>query len=219
VKLAGQFNPPTYVDTRIDVFAYLVIAEDGVLLIDTGVGVGNETIDRRFEPVRRSLTDALAEHGVAPGEVRYVVNSHLHFDHCGNNGAFPAAEVLVQADELAVARALGDRYTVPCWFDHDAARIRAVQGDEEIGPGISLIASPGHTPGHQSVLVDLGDRRVLVAAQAAFTADEYRRGGDPKEQAHEGFEAAYVQSIARLKALAADETRFSHDAGVAVARA
>jgi len=55
---------------------------------------------------------------------------------------------------------------------------------------------------------------ILIAAQAAYTADEYQRGGDPEEQAHAGFADHYVRSISRLKSIAAKEVHFSHDDNV-----
>jgi N-acyl homoserine lactone hydrolase len=140
--------------------------------------------------------------------VNLLVNSHLHFDHCGNNRLFPGAEIFVQADELSVARTT--RYTVAEWFDYEGARLNAVSGDMEIGEGITLLSSPGHTPGHQSVLIETASGNILVAAQAAFTADEYQRGGDVA-QAHEGLAAEYLRSISELKAVAADRVYFSHD--------
>ncbi len=210
VNLQGQFNPPTYLDTRIDVYAYLVITgSSDVLLIDTGVGEGNEYIERVFEPHRTPIAEELARFGLETTDVNLLVNSHLHFDHCGNNQLFPSAEIFVQSNELAIART--PRYTVAEWFDYDGARINAVSGDREISAGIRLLSSPGHTPGHQSVLVETVNGNVLVAAQAAYTADEYRRGGDPAEQAHKGLEEQYLRSISRLKSVAAREIYFSHD--------
>lgn len=209
VNLEGCFNPPAYADTRIDVFAYLVITDSEVLLIDTGVGTGNGYVERKFEPSRISITDELARFGVAPGDVTMVVNSHLHFDHCGNNHEFSGARVFIQASELEVART--NAYTVRDWFDFPGARICPVDGDLEITDGVTLLSAPGHTPGHQAVLVATGRGLELIAAQAAFTADEFRRGGDPGVQAHEGFEVPYEQSIARLKSLGAHATYFSHD--------
>ena len=97
-----------------------------------------------------------------------VVNSHLHFDHCGNNELFPHAEIFVQERELVVARTTV--HTVRKWFDYEGARIIPVSGDMEICPGIKLLSSPGHTPGHQSVLIETTNGRVLVAAQAAYTS-------------------------------------------------
>jgi glyoxylase-like metal-dependent hydrolase (beta-lactamase superfamily II) len=173
------------------------------------VGEGNAYIERTFEPRRTPLAAELARFGLQTEDVSLLVNSHLHFDHCGNNRLFPHAETFVQANELSVART--SRYTVTEWFDYEGARITPVSEDTEISPGVTLIQSPGHTPGHQSVLVETAGGRTLVAAQAAYTADEYRRGGDPSEQAHEGLNEQYVQSISRLKSLAAQRVYFSHD--------
>jgi N-acyl homoserine lactone hydrolase len=89
-----------------------------------------------------------------------------------------------------------------------------VSGDLEILEGVTLIATPGHTPGHQSVLVENNGERVLIAAQTAFSADEFLRGGDPDTQAHEGYAETYQQSIVQLKALEASTLYFSHDDSV-----
>lgn len=214
-KLAGQFNPPTFEDTRADLFGFLVVSGTGrAILIDSGIGDGVPVIDERFEPERFSLIEALGELDLEPADVELLVNSHLHFDHCGNNQLFGQAEIFVQAEELAIARKLKTRYTVPGWFDYEGARLIPVSGDREICPGVTLIATPGHTPGHQSVLVETKSARYLLAAQAAFTAEEFERGGDPDVQAHEGFAAEYLASIARLKTLDAEFICFSHDPAV-----
>ncbi len=209
VNLSGAFNPPTYADTRIPVYGFLILAGDEVVLLDTGIGEGSDYIEARFEPDRRSLADALAEHGLAPGDVTMLINSHLHFDHCGNNRLFPRVPVYVQADELAAAEV--PNYTISDWFDYAGADLRPVSGDLMLIPGVHLIATPGHTPGHQSVLVETEPGAILIAAQAAFTADEFRRGGDPGVQAHEHLEAEYVDSIARLKGISSRRIFFSHD--------
>jgi glyoxylase-like metal-dependent hydrolase (beta-lactamase superfamily II) len=212
VKLAGRYNPPTFADTRIDVYGYLVITDaSDVVLIDTGVGEGNAYVEATFAPNRMSIDDELARFGVAVADVGFVVNSHLHFDHCGNNARFAGARTFIQKAELEVARDRSTRHTVNDWFDYPGARITAVEGDSEVVPGVRLLATPGHTPGHQSVLVTDSSGRTLVAAQAAFTADEFRRGGDPREQAHAGLTDRYRESIVRLKALGVSSLRFSHD--------
>ena len=161
------------------------------------------------------MVDELARFGIESADVDIVVNSHLHFDHCGNNRLFSNAEFFVQEAELETARRGG--YTVRPWFDFDGARITPVQGDVVIIPGVSAVSTPGHTPGHQSLVVEMEGARVVIAAQAAFTADEYRRDGDPDVQAHDGLQRQYVESIARLKLLAADRVYFSHDATVVTA--
>ena len=209
VKLPGKYNPPTYRDTRVDVYAYLVLTDTDVVLIDTGVGEGHEAINRTFEPSITPLSEALGTYGVSATDVNLVVNSHLHFDHCGNNRQFRNARIFVHERELRVARTRS--YTIREWFDYDGARLVPVSTDTKICPGVTLVPSPGHTPGHQSVLVETARGNVLVAAQAAFTADEYQRGGDPEDQAHDGLDEPYRESIAHLKSLAASDVYFSHD--------
>ena len=201
-----------YLEIRIDVYAYLVIAKSDVLLIDTGVGAGNKYIERIYEPCRTPIAEELARYGLLTTDVSLVVNSHLHFDHCGNNQLFPSAEIFVQADELSAART--PRYTVAEWFDYDGARLNSVSGDMEIAAGVKLLSSPGHTPGHQSVLVETDSGNILVAAQAAYTAEEYQQGGDVT-QAHEGLEEQYLRTISQLKSVAAQEVYFSHDSAAA----
>jgi N-acyl homoserine lactone hydrolase len=198
-----------YLDGRIEVFGYLVLGGTDVVLVDTGIGEGNEYIDRLFAPDRTPIRVELERFGLEPGDVNKVVNSHLHFDHCGNNRLFPHADIFVQADELEAARV--PRYTVTEWFDYEGARLNRVSGDMEIGDGVKLVASPGHTPGHQSVLVETDDHTVLITGQAAHTAAEYERGGDTG-QAHPGLETRYLDSISKLKSVGAEQVYFGHDA-------
>ncbi len=209
VTLQGRYNPPSYQQSRIDVFAYLVITQSQVILIDSGVGSNNTYIDHTFEPQRSTVQQQLARFNLHPRDVTMLVNSHLHFDHCGNNASFTNAEIYIQEKELEIARTT--KYTPREWFDYPEARINCISGDVEITPGVRLLSTPGHTPGHQSVLVETDQSRILIAAQAAFTAQEFQRGGDPAEQAHARFEAQYQTSISRLKSLKADEVYFSHD--------
>lgn len=194
-------------DGRIPVYAYLIVGVDAIVLVDTGVGEGNRFIEKRFEPERFSVAAALSMHGISPTDVSHVVNSHLHFDHCGNNGRFTSAQILVQAEELVAARE--PRYTVREWFESD--RLQPVYGAAEIVSSVRLLPTPGHTPGHQSVLVDVDEGSVLIAAQASWTAAEYLAGGDPDTQAHDGLGDDYLASIATLKAQGADRVLFSHD--------
>ena len=213
VNLAGQYNPPTFRDMRIPVYGFLILSGEDVILVDTGVGEGNNFIDGRFEPERRDLTEVLARFGVAPDDVTMLINSHLHFDHCGNNRLFPDVPVHVQAEELKAAEQ--PYYTIREWYDHDRADFRPVSGDHKLSAVIRLISTPGHTPGHQSVLVEASDGTQLVAAQAAFTLREFEAGGDPELQAHEGFARAYVNSLTKLKRLNVERVFFSHELATA----
>ena len=194
-------------DDQVEVYGYLVLTRGHVVLVDTGVGEGSSVIETLFRPRRRPLSELLAQHGVQTADVSTVINSHLHYDHCGNNRLFPNADIIVQSRELEAARQ--PKYTVPSWFDVEGARLQEVSGDADILPGVRVIASYGHTPGHQSVLIeDAGP--TLIAAQAAYNAAEYEAGGDTS-QAHEGLESVYTETIARLKSLKAGQVCFSHD--------
>src|SRR4051794_25194654 len=73
------------------VFAHLVQHPAGAILIDSGVGIGNALIDELYSPQHHDLDDALRAHGVAADDIRTVITSHLHFDHCGQNLRFPHA--------------------------------------------------------------------------------------------------------------------------------
>jgi len=208
-KLAGKYNPPTYTDTRVNVYSYLIIGDSDILLIDTGIGKGNDYIDFVFEPISAEIPDELAKFGIEVGDVTSIINSHLHFDHCGNNQLFGNAKIYIQKSELEIARKT--KHTVREWFDYEDANIVEVTKNSEIFSGIYLIATPGHTPGHQSILVETEEGKLLVAAQAAYTADEFRQGGDPDSQAHPGYSDIYRESISMLNSLDAKKIYFSHD--------
>ncbi|MGA7758604.1 MAG: MBL fold metallo-hydrolase, partial [Ilumatobacteraceae bacterium] len=86
------------------VYAFLVEHPHGPVLIDTGVGLGNEIIDRMYSPVHHDLDAALANHRLTTADITTVITSHLHFDHCGQNNRFVHARVLVQRAEVEAAR-------------------------------------------------------------------------------------------------------------------
>jgi glyoxylase-like metal-dependent hydrolase (beta-lactamase superfamily II) len=98
------------------------------MVIDTGIGSGNEYVDRAFEPEITSIEEQLSRFGVSTKDVTIVVNSHLHFDHCGNNRLFSNADIVVQDLELRAARS--KNYTVSDWYDYEGARLTAVSGEK-----------------------------------------------------------------------------------------
>ena len=88
----GEINTPDWhplPGQMILIRAFLMVHDDGPILVDTGVGSGNKFIDEQYRPRSESLEAHLASHGVALREIVAVVNSHLHFDHCGSNLLFP----------------------------------------------------------------------------------------------------------------------------------
>lgn len=135
---------------------YLIRTDDGTnVLVDTGAAA-DPSPDARIRVAKgQDVVAALDALGVRPDDIDVVVCSHLDPDHCGGHAAFPDAEFVIQDRHLALARA----GTVPrleaarrLW-DVPGLHYRTVSGDVELLPGIELIESSGHVPGHQSVLV------------------------------------------------------------------
>ena len=189
--------------------AFLVFDGPTRILVDTGCGEGNSYIDRTFAPRNNGLESLLAEHGVAPSDIDIVVNSHLHFDHCGGNSLFPGVPIVVQAAELEAARE--PRYTVPDWLDFEGVEFRCVTGSERLTERGSVLATPGHTPGHQSVLVQGHSGIDLIVAQACYTAEEFTAFPDTQLQAGPWSEDAYIASLTALRDLPVRRAYFSHD--------
>ena len=156
------------------VFAYLVLHSGGPILIDTGVGVGNAFISELYSPVHHDLDEALDRHGVSTTDITAVITSHLHFDHCGQNHRFAGSTIVVQRAEVEAAR---ERlYTVPDWAFPPGVELSVIDGDHQIAAGVRVIATPGHTPGHQSVLIEVGDgTRTVVCCQASWNVSSFDR--------------------------------------------
>lgn len=154
------------------IFGFLVRDSGNCILVDTGVGAGSPLIDRLYKPNCVELADALARAGASLREVTAIVNSHLHFDHCGNNSLFPDVPIYVQQAELDAARQ--PHYTVSEWVEFPGANYVPVQGRHSISSRLELLPTPGHTPGHQSLLVHAGEHVEIIVAQAAYTAAEFQ---------------------------------------------
>ncbi|MFI9359624.1 N-acyl homoserine lactonase family protein [Kitasatospora sp. NPDC053057] len=195
------------------VLAYLVRSPQGLLLFDTGIGAGSPETEAHYRPVRRPLPEALAAAGVSLSDIDLVVNCHLHFDHCGGNPLFAGTPVLVQSRELAAARR-GD-YTIDALVDFPGAVHRELDGETEIWPGVRVLPTPGHTDGHQSLLVErLGDCTVLLAGQAYDFATEYGQAVLARQAAREGVATplpGYRAWLDRVAEHAPRRVLFAHD--------
>jgi N-acyl homoserine lactone hydrolase len=109
------------------------------------------------------LLPQLASMGVVPEDVAHVILTHLHADHTGHTLAFRRAAVHLQQDELAYAKELTPREGfIPEEFAVGGDKLVLHQEDWELMPGIEMLFTPGHTPGHQSVKVTLQDGRQFL---------------------------------------------------------
>jgi N-acyl homoserine lactone hydrolase len=157
----------------IPVPGYLIQTADGTnVLVDSGLPPDAYRPGAAHAAPQASadwVVNRLAEIGLAPADVDLVVASHFDEDHAGNHDLFPQAKVVVQRAHLAAVRAgTLERYHAirPRW-DRPKEGYRLVDGDVELLPGIGLIESSGHVPGHQAVLVRLPETGpVLLAVDA-----------------------------------------------------
>jgi len=192
------------------VFAFLIRHPEGALLVDTGVGQGHPGIDELYSPVQYPIVDALVAHGIRVDDIAAVINTHLHFDHCGENRHFPGRPIYVQRAEYEAAQA--PAYTVSIWVDFEGACYELVDSEREVLPGVTLIPTPGHTPGHQSVLVETGEGRAVIAGHGAYSAAEF--AGEAAPSGGEWDNDAYAASLGKLRELQPNSAHFSHDATI-----
>jgi len=151
------------------VFVWTIDHPEGRVLVDTGL------IETRPEVDDMSPTPHPEN---IPRDIACVINTHLHYDHCGGNRLFPGVPIHVQARELADARSL-DGYTFRDWVDFNGATYVEHQGEEEVLPGIRLLPAPGHTDGHQVVLVETDDGPNVLGGDVAVWFGEF--DGDTTE--------------------------------------
>ena len=166
----------------------LVEHDDGPVLIDTGLG-NKETakfkdiygVENEGRTGRTCLEDALAERGYRPEDVRWVINTHLHFDHAGGNTfrdpdgnvalSFPRAHYVVQKGELDFASHTNER-TAASYLAPNFATVpfTLLDGEAEVLPGLRSVPTPGHVPYHQSILVESGGERACFLADVVPTS-------------------------------------------------
>jgi glyoxylase-like metal-dependent hydrolase (beta-lactamase superfamily II) len=160
---------------RLD-FTIWVARRDGqVVVIDTGFSEYSGYKRGRALDLRPA--DAVGLLGIARQDVAHVVLTHLHYDHAGNIGDFPQAELVIQADELAYATgrpmthpSLSHFYEVEDVIEVvrrvHAGAVRVLDGDAELLPGLELYLIGGHTKGLQVVRVRTARGWVLLASDA-----------------------------------------------------
>jgi len=170
----------------------LVEHSSGLVLIDTGAG---NKEDQKFKLIygienegaagRTSLEDGLLQIGARPEDVSIVINTHLHFDHAGGNTyrdesdaikpTFPKARYFVKRGEYDYATHPNER-TSASYFERNFMPIVAggkfefVSREREIVKGIRVVPTPGHTPFHQSVLIESAGERAFFLGDMCPTS-------------------------------------------------
>jgi N-acyl homoserine lactone hydrolase len=171
---------------------YLVATSDGKhILVDSGLPA--DYAPPPGMPPAENLKNVLrhlADLGLRPDDIDLLICTHFDVDHAGHHDDFPRAELVVQREHLDLARGGHPRFAgARAHWDHPALRYRTVAGDVEVAPGLTVIATGGHVPGHQSVLLRLPQTgAVLLAIDAVpfahlFTPD--RRAAPNDEDAEQ----------------------------------
>jgi N-acyl homoserine lactone hydrolase len=199
---------------NIPIPCYLVQTDDGSnILIDSGLPETIPDDESDFVNGHR-VVGQLATIGLRPDDIDMVISTHYDLDHAGSHAAFTKAVYVVQRAHHA--HAPGDarfEATRPQW-DQPIERIRLVDGDTEVLPGLALIETSGHVPGHQSVLVRLPETgTVLLTIDAVPFADGFvRELADDGSPDAEAIRASTVKLIDLVEREKIGLVIFGHDA-------
>ena len=146
--------PGASMDTAV--LAWLLRSGDQTILVDTGFGaMDKEDLKSQFKRTPEHTLEAqLGKFDIAPEEIRLVVNTHLHIDHCSGNHLLPNARFVVQRSELEYALHPLPVHRPAYDVDLSTTKFDFLDGDADIADGVRVIVTPGHSPGSQAVLVD-----------------------------------------------------------------
>lgn len=152
---------------RIPVYVHVIDHPKARVLVDTGM----TQLHPAVEDMHPYLTPLSEQSDFDLAGIDVVVNTHLHFDHCGGNHLFTGKPVYVQRAELDDALNQ-DEYTIREWVEVPGIQYVSVDGEFELLPGIQLVPTPGHTRGSQVVVVETGGGLVVIAGDSAVFFDE-----------------------------------------------
>ena len=210
----GTNAPPTDVGLRFsDTYAfsgvmvqltyscYLIRHNDDYMLWDTGFGMGPGAT-----APKQSLVQQLAQLKLTPANVKYVGISHYHGDHTGQVGSFPQATLLIGKGDWDALNdpkmaAAANPATFTAWIS-GGSKVEPQSADKDVfGDGsVIMLSTPGHTPGHHSLLVKLREMgNVLITGDVSHFRENYESNGVPTFNTDR---AASLASIDRFKLIA-----------------
>ena len=178
-------------DQEIDIPATAWLVEDPghKILVDTGMCDTERAVKYHYagscQKAGERIDQALEKMRIKTHEIDTVIYTHLHWDHCANCQKFPKAKHVVQKKEWEFALnpifPYHHSYEFPkigITADFRSIKMELLDGDAEIFPGIRVLSTPGHSPGHQSVQIVTPKGRFVIAGDAVMTYDNLEK--DPK---------------------------------------
>ena len=191
---------------KIPVTVALIEGAEKILVATSFLSVERTWQIRRRKITRgpsQGLLAALASAGARPNEITTVILTHLHHDHCGNNRLFPKTRFFLQREELRYALA-PTSFDATAYFapslgirpDYLGTKFELLDGDTEIADGVRVISTPGHTPGHQSVVVDTAGGRYCIAGDAVMWCENMEKRIPP------GIHTSMIDCMASLERIA-----------------
>ena len=205
----------------------LIETPEGNVLIDTGI---NDKLKDRFKEIYKmdrdiTFVESLNRMGFKPENIDFVINTHLHFDHCGGNTikkdgklipTFPNAKYIVQKQEWSDATDSNERTKASYLEENfmpvkESGQLMLVDGNYEVLPGIKVIMTNGHTKGHQSVLIESEGEKAIYFGDLIPTASHIKI---PYIAAYDLFPLAVVEKKKEILELAIKEKWlliFEHD--------
>ena len=235
-KVLWSRTNPADENNRIDMaMRALYVEGDGFkLVIDCGAGTKlGEKMVRNYVIDTPGLRASLERLGIDPGSITHAIASHLHFDHAGSftyrnsDGSLelslPNAVHFVQREQWEAANHPNEKDRASFFPENflpleEAGKLVLVEGEEEILPGIRLIPTHGHTPGHQVILIDGGSEKILYCADLIPLASHVNL---PYIMAYDHFPLDTLREKKEILGRAVDENWilfFEHDPEIAACR-
>lgn len=199
---------------NLPIVSYLIQTADGTnILIDSGLP---DELPPQFPQIEMGETVAqqLARLGLQPSDIHQVICTHYDLDHAGRLAEFKSAEWIVQRAHYDHAQTAPRFAASRSQWDQPLEQYRFVDGDTVLCPGLELIATDGHTRGHQSVLVRLPETGAVlltidaVPRLALFAADRPNGGNDEDTEAVQASARKLLDIVARESVAL---TIFGHD--------
>jgi glyoxylase-like metal-dependent hydrolase (beta-lactamase superfamily II) len=168
--------------TRVKTFGFLILGGDDPILVDTGAR-DTEIMERLgmtgFIDEEQRLENQLAQHGLDTGDVRFILHTHHHIDHAGQDERFPRATLVTNRRELEFSASglMGAQYP-PEYVKHHIDRLHTpgalrlldleLSGPQEVFPGIVCESAGGHTEGSMNVLVETAEGTACICGDVIY---------------------------------------------------